>query len=243
MAGGPVTVSIAYPVARGEESNFYAWAKLRLAESTDEPGYLGGTVLIPGRPGPEWFIVHRFTDRQAAHRWATWFANSAGARPAVNITLEEDDGGVDPRRKEHRARQVHPSPRPNPPPRRPPPEPSALAPQPAPQPDPPPRRPSPPPKWKMAIVTLTAVFPPVLLFNVTLIPYLQDVSVVIRSVVLCVGVTVITTWVMMPRLTRLLASWLNPLVGRHRLPRTDARRGGRMSLTGPGIRAWFRQPP
>jgi antibiotic biosynthesis monooxygenase (ABM) superfamily enzyme len=95
----------------------------------------------------------------------------------------------------------------------------------------------------MAIVTLTAVFPPVLLFNVTLIPYLQDLSVVIRSVILCVGVTIITTWVMMPRLTRLLASWLNPLVGRHRRPRTDARRSGRMTPTGPGIRAWFRQPP
>jgi antibiotic biosynthesis monooxygenase (ABM) superfamily enzyme len=234
MAGGPVTVSIAYPVARGEESNFYAWAKLRLAESADEPGHLGGTVVIPGRPGPDWLIVHRFTDRRAADRWTTWFANSAGAVPAVNITWEEDDGRVEPRRKESRARPAPPSPRPNPPPRRPPPrpsppprrpppEPSPPPPQPAPQPDPPPRRPSPPPKWKMAIVTLTAVFPPVLLFNVTLIPYLQDLSVVIRSVILCVGVTIITTWVMMPRLTRLLASWLNPLVGRHRRPRQDAR--------------------
>ena len=76
----------------------------------------------------------------------------------------------------------------------------------------------------MALVTLTAVFPPVLLFNVTLIPYLQDLSVVIRSVVLCIGVTVITTWVMMPRLTKWLASWLTPLSGRHRRPRPDASR-------------------
>jgi antibiotic biosynthesis monooxygenase (ABM) superfamily enzyme len=68
----------------------------------------------------------------------------------------------------------------------------------------------PPPKWKMALVTLGAVFPPVLLFNVTLIPYLGDFSVVLRTLALCVGVTVVVTYVMMPRLTRLLKGWLQP---------------------------------
>jgi antibiotic biosynthesis monooxygenase (ABM) superfamily enzyme len=70
----------------------------------------------------------------------------------------------------------------------------------------------PPPKWKMALVTLTAVFPPVLLFNVTLIPRLLGLPVVLRTLALCVGVTVIVTWVMMPRLLRLLRGWLNPPV-------------------------------
>src|SRR3954451_24975182 len=71
---------------------------------------------------------------------------------------------------------------------------------------------SPPPKWKMALVTLGAVFPPVLLFNLTLIPRLLGISVVLRTLVLCMGVTVIVTWVMMPRLTRLLKDWLQPPV-------------------------------
>ena len=68
----------------------------------------------------------------------------------------------------------------------------------------------PPPKWKSALVTLLAVFPPVLLFNVTVIPYLGGVSVVLRTFALCVGVTAVVTWVMMPRLLRLLRNFLNP---------------------------------
>jgi len=69
---------------------------------------------------------------------------------------------------------------------------------------------TPPPKWKMALVTLAAVFPPVLAFNVTLIPFLRDQSVVLRTLALCVVVTAVVTWVMMPRLQRLLKGWLQP---------------------------------
>jgi hypothetical protein len=69
---------------------------------------------------------------------------------------------------------------------------------------------SPPPKWKAALVTLAAVFPPVLLFNLTVIPYLGGLSVVLRTLTLCVAVTGVVTWVMMPRLQRLLKNWLSP---------------------------------
>ena len=72
------------------------------------------------------------------------------------------------------------------------------------------RVPSPPPKWKLAVVSFAAVFPPVLVFNLTLIPHLLGLSVVLRSFALCVGVTIIVTWVMMPRLTRVLRFWLQP---------------------------------
>jgi len=78
--------------------------------------------------------------------------------------------------------------------------------------------PSPPPKWKMALVTLTAVFPPVLLFNVALIPHLLGLPVVLRTLALCIGVTVVVTWVMMPRLTRLLKGWLQQPSGRNAAP-------------------------
>jgi len=69
--------------------------------------------------------------------------------------------------------------------------------------------PTPPPKWKTAIVTLVAVFPPVLLFNLTVIPYLGGISVVLRTLTLCVGVTAAVTWVMMPRIMPLVKNWLN----------------------------------
>lgn len=69
----------------------------------------------------------------------------------------------------------------------------------------------PPPKWKTAVVTLAAVFPPVFVFNVTVIPFLGNVSVVLRTLALCVGVTAVVTWVMMPNLMRLLKDWLHPV--------------------------------
>ena len=62
----------------------------------------------------------------------------------------------------------------------------------------------------MAVMTLTAVFPPVLVFNVALIPYLRDLSIVLRTLALCVAVTIVVTWVMMPRLMRLFRGWLHP---------------------------------
>jgi antibiotic biosynthesis monooxygenase (ABM) superfamily enzyme len=69
--------------------------------------------------------------------------------------------------------------------------------------------PNPPPKWKMALVTLTAVFPPVLLFNATLTPRLLGLPTVLRTLVFCIGVTSAVTWVMMPRLMPLFRGWLN----------------------------------
>jgi hypothetical protein len=69
----------------------------------------------------------------------------------------------------------------------------------------------------MAVVTLTAVFPPVLFFNVTLIPQLAGVSVVVRTLVLCIGVTIVVTYVMMPRLMRLFKGWLQPAGARRRM--------------------------
>lgn len=100
--------------------------------------------------------------------------------------------------------------------------------------DSPGRAAAPPPKWKMALVTLSAVFPPVLLFNVTLIPFLRGSSVILRTLALCMAVTAVMTWFMMPKLTGLLRTWLYPeAAGRHR--RSAARDTARESTDrGPG---------
>lgn len=74
--------------------------------------------------------------------------------------------------------------------------------------------PAPPPKWKTATVTLLAVFPPVLFFNIAVVPYLGGFPLVLRTLALCVGVTAAVTWVMMPRLMPLVKNWLNASTGR-----------------------------
>jgi antibiotic biosynthesis monooxygenase (ABM) superfamily enzyme len=70
--------------------------------------------------------------------------------------------------------------------------------------------PRPPPRWKMAIATLTGVFPAVLLVNLTIIPVPQVASLpfILRTLVLCVCVTGLMTWVLMPQVQKLLGPWL-----------------------------------
>jgi antibiotic biosynthesis monooxygenase (ABM) superfamily enzyme len=90
MADRVVTISVSYPVTPGEEAEFETWSRLRLAESADRPGYLGGQVLAPPAPGPDWFIVHRFDNERAASDWESWFRTTPGFQQAGDIEWKVD---------------------------------------------------------------------------------------------------------------------------------------------------------
>ncbi|HZG91907.1 MAG TPA: antibiotic biosynthesis monooxygenase, partial [Pseudonocardia sp.] len=85
-----MTVSVSYPVAPAEQDEFEAWSRLRLAESAERPGHLGGQVLAPPQPGPDWYIVHRFENERAASSWEDWFRASPGFGPAGGIEWRVD---------------------------------------------------------------------------------------------------------------------------------------------------------
>ena len=68
----------------------------------------------------------------------------------------------------------------------------------------------PPPPYKMAIVTWMTIFPLITLVVVATAPLLGNLPLVARLAV-TTGVTVpLMTWVVMPRMTRLLHRWLYP---------------------------------
>lgn len=79
---------------------------------------------------------------------------------------------------------------------------------PPPQPPPAAAPPSPPPRWKTALVTLIGVFPAVLLVNVTVIPRVTGLPLLARTFILCVCVTGLMTWVLMPQVMKVLGPWL-----------------------------------
>ena|SRR5262245_13723478 len=74
----------------------------------------------------------------------------------------------------------------------------------------------PPPAYKMAIVTWGTIFPLITLVVVASAPLIGSLPLVLRLAV-TTGVTVpLMTWVVMPRVTRLLHRWLYPDRGRRR---------------------------
>jgi antibiotic biosynthesis monooxygenase (ABM) superfamily enzyme len=65
-----------------------------------------------------------------------------------------------------------------------------------------------PPKWKMFVVTLTAIVPLVLLMNLLVLPLLASWWLVARTLVFAALLTSLMTWVVMPRITRLFRRFL-----------------------------------
>jgi uncharacterized protein len=65
-----------------------------------------------------------------------------------------------------------------------------------------------PPRWKMALVTLAAIVPLVLLMNLNVLPLLGGWPLVARTLVFSGTLTGLMTWVVMPRMTRSLRRFL-----------------------------------
>jgi antibiotic biosynthesis monooxygenase (ABM) superfamily enzyme len=198
-----MTVTAAYRVTPGREAEFHSWATAVLGVTAQLPGYLGSGILASGETGAEWHVVHRFDSRESAQAWedsAAWAQWAAHAGPIAQEIERRRISGL----KNWFEGPGGP-------------ETPAGLPPPAPSP------PIPPPKWKLWFVNMGAVFPPVLIFNLTVIPYLGSVNPLIRTLFLCLTVTAIVTWVLMPRLQRFLKKWLYPPLqafrGRHKRQR------------------------
>jgi uncharacterized protein len=75
-----------------------------------------------------------------------------------------------------------------------------------------PGRPSilPPPPYKMALLTWITIFPLITLVVIALDPLLEKLDLVPRLAVTTAVTVPIMTWLVMPRVTRLLRSWLYP---------------------------------
>lgn len=68
----------------------------------------------------------------------------------------------------------------------------------------------PPPRWKMALGTLLGVYPTSLLLAVTVGEAVHTWPLLARSLAVAGCMVALLTWVVMPLVTRLLHSWLNP---------------------------------
>ncbi|WP_436849634.1 hypothetical protein [Streptomyces avermitilis] len=79
-----------------------------------------------------------------------------------------------------------------------------------------PAAPRPPPKGKLWFVNMSAVFPPVLLFDLAVLPCLGSLNPLIRTLLLCLAVTAMAAWILVPRLQDFFKKWLySPLQAFH----------------------------
>lgn len=188
VSRNPVTVTVAYHVVPGREADFHSWGWAVLRASAQQPGFLGGGVLVDGEA--DWHVVYRFDSDGSVRAWensvawAEWAARLESlGRETGRRTMNGSKAWFD----------------------------SQTVTQAAPR---------PPPKWKLWFVNMSAVFPPVLLFNLTVLPYLNSLNPLFRTLLLCLAVTAIVTWILMPRLQRFFKKWLYPplqaLRGRHK---------------------------
>ncbi|MCC6235703.1 MAG: antibiotic biosynthesis monooxygenase [Verrucomicrobiales bacterium] len=76
----------------------------------------------------------------------------------------------------------------------------------------------PPPRWKMATATFLGVFPVAMILNIAFAPWIQDWPFVLRHAVFNAAVVVVLSWAVMPLVTRLLHSWLQPRPSSSELP-------------------------
>jgi uncharacterized protein len=68
----------------------------------------------------------------------------------------------------------------------------------------------PPPRYKMALLTWVTIFPLITLVIVVLGPLIEGLPLIPRLAITTAVTVPLMTWLAMPRVTRLLHSWLSP---------------------------------
>lgn len=175
----PVTVTVARRVAPGREADFEDWYDGVISCASSFPGFLGSGILRPKEAS-----ASDAGDWHVVYRFADaatlghWEASAERATWLRRVDEFIEETGV------NRVSGLETW--------------FAMPGRTAPA----------PPKWKMFLVTLTAIVPLVLLMNILVLPLLAGWWLVARTLVFSSTLTVLMTWVVMPRITRLFRRFL-----------------------------------
>jgi antibiotic biosynthesis monooxygenase (ABM) superfamily enzyme len=179
-ADDPVTVLYSRRVKPGREADFEAWARGIVAAARQFPGHLGASVL--DAPGSrEYHILFSFADRRSLR---AWLDSDERRRWLVRVgELLEADRGLQQLTGLETWFKLPGS------------NVTTM---------------TPPPRWKMWLVSLVAVYPLVLAFQVLVVPRMARLPLPLRALVFPLVLLTLMTFVVMPMVTRALRRWLGP---------------------------------
>ncbi|HXP15408.1 MAG TPA: antibiotic biosynthesis monooxygenase [Actinomycetes bacterium] len=179
-ADEPVTVLYSRRVKPGREADFEAWARGIVAAARQFPGHLGASVL--DAPGSrEYHILFSFADRRSLRAWLD--SEERRRWLARGGELLEADRGLQQLTGLETWFKL----------------PGSNVPT-----------MTPPPRWKMWLVSLVAVYPLVLAFQVLVVPRMARLPLPLRALVFPLVLLTLMTFVVMPMVTRALRRWLGP---------------------------------
>jgi len=200
----PVTVAIRRRVAPDDVAAVTRWVQVGVNLANRYPGFLGSGWVRAADGSHDWHMLYRFADATTLEAWETSSDRSGW--------LEEGRGLVEETRVERRTGIEGWFD-----------EPSADA---------APTEAS-PARWKQSVSIWLGFFPVNLAFTLlvgSLVPGWDDVPVVPRVLATTLVLTPVMTYLVLPRVTRLLAPWLAP--GPREPGRRTARRRGRPEVAG-----------
>lgn len=181
---GPVTVIIRHQVRKGREQDFEAWMTGIAREELKFPGHLGVNVIRPTHPDrPEYVVILRFDGYDNLRKWEESDARRAWLERLRELVEEESQ------REKFSGMEFWFTPPPH--------APANVR----------------PPKYKMAIVTLVALYPLVVLVNLGLDPFIKELPFALKVLIIVTPIVIMMTYVAMPTLTHLLSFWLFPHSG------------------------------
>ncbi|WP_428966671.1 antibiotic biosynthesis monooxygenase [Micromonospora fluostatini] len=192
----PVTVAITRQADPSRTSEMVAWMRAGTALAEAFPEFLGAGWVRHAPGSPQWHMLYRFADAETLHHWEEspqrrWWLTSA--QGMVEHTRTERRTGIegwfDPPREQ--VADVT----------------GAALPPPS------------PPRWKQAVTIWLAFFPLSLTANLLASRLLPDGSLVVRTLLITLCLTPLMTYLVLPRITRVLHWWLHGQPAPWRLPR------------------------
>ena len=176
----PVTVLYSRRVKPGREADFEAWAHGIVAASRQFPGHLSASVL-DDPSDREYHVLFSFADRKSL---GAWLDSDERRRwlARVDELLEADQGPQQLTGLETWFKL-----------------PGSKVPT-----------MKPPPRWKMWLVSMVAVYPLVLAFQVLVVPRMAGLPLPVRALMFPLVLLTLMTFVVMPVVTRVLRRWLGP---------------------------------